>query len=51
MFNFGSGCYNGGYDDGLWGCLINLIILFIVLEFLSNIINGNCGAPGINCGC
>lgn len=51
MFNFG-GC-NGGYDGDLWSCLINLIILFIVLEFLCNIINGNniCGNAGINCGC
>ena len=43
MFNFGNscGCGDGGCDNGLWSCLINLIILFIVLEFLCNIISGN----------
>ena len=53
MFNFG-GC---GCNDGcgaancggseLWSCLLNLIILFIVLEFLCNIITGS---GGLNCG-
>lgn len=49
MFNFGNvgGCGTGGCDSGLWSCLINLIILFIVLEFLCNIIGGN---QGLNCG-
>jgi hypothetical protein len=49
MFNFGrggwGGCSWGDGDGGLWSCLINLIILFIVLEFLCNIITG-----GLNCG-
>ena len=41
MFNFGSyGCGNGCGENDLWSCLINLIILFIVLEFLCSIING-----------
>ena len=49
MFNFGGcGCGDGCNSD-LWGCLINLIILFIVLEFLCNIINGNNGLTCGNC--
>lgn len=42
MFNMG-GCGTGCNDgNGLWSCLLNLIILFVVLEFLCNIIgNGN----------
>lgn len=44
MFNFGLGGNGGCGDSDLWACLINLIILFIVLEFLCNIING-----GLNC--
>ena len=48
MFNFGgNGCNEGGCGSELWGCVINLIILFIVLEFLCNIISGN---NGLNCG-
>ncbi|MGI5892037.1 MAG: hypothetical protein ACOX7H_04780 [Bacillota bacterium] len=47
MFNFGFNGSNGcsGCGDGsIWGCLVNLIILLIVLEFLCNIINPtNCG--------
>ncbi|MEG1537534.1 MAG: hypothetical protein RR387_04550 [Clostridiales bacterium] len=42
MFGFGNGC-NEGCSGDLWSCIINLIILFIVLEFLCNIINGNGG--------
>ena len=50
MFNFGGA--SGGCGGDLWGCLINLIILFIVLEFLCNIINGaGYGPAGLNCGC
>ena len=49
MFNFGGcGCGDSCNSD-LWGCLINLIILFIVLEFLCNIINGNNGLTCGNC--
>ncbi len=49
MFNFGGNCCNdNGCNSELWGCLLNLIILFIVLEFLCNIISGN---NGLNCGC
>lgn len=41
MFNFGNGCGDGcGCSSDLWSCVLNLIILFIVLEFLCNIING-----------
>ena len=48
MFNFGSGCGDGcGGGNELWSCLINLIILFVVLEFLCNILNGN---TGLTCG-
>ena len=49
MFNFGSGCGDGCGCGGneLWSCLINLIILFVVLEFLCNILNGN---TGLTCG-
>ncbi len=46
MFNFGGNCGCGdscGGGSGLWSCLLNLIILFIVLEFLCNIISGNGG--------
>jgi|GEM_PF-3292717 len=52
MFNFGgSGC-NNGCGSELWGCVLNLIILFIVLEFLCNIISGTNGLNcGNNCGC
>ncbi|MGI6361598.1 MAG: hypothetical protein ACOX05_04805 [Bacillota bacterium] len=39
MFNFG--CDDNGCSGSVWGCLINLIILLIVLEFLCNIINPN----------
>lgn len=51
MFNLGGNC---GCGDGneLWSCLLNLIILFIVLEFLCNIISGNNGLTcGNNCCC
>jgi len=44
MFSFGNSC-GDGCNSELWGCLLNLIILFIVLEFLCNIING-----GLTCG-
>ena len=48
MFNFGGcGCNDGCGGSELWSCLLNLIILFIVLEFLCNIITG---AGGLNCG-
>lgn len=57
MFNFGYGGNNGcsGCGDGsIWGCLVNLIILLIVLEFLCNIINptscGGYGGCGNSCG-
>jgi hypothetical protein len=54
MFNFGCGGNNGcnGCGDGsIWGCLVNLIILLIVLEFLCNIINPtSCGGCGNGCG-
>ncbi|MCL1874084.1 MAG: hypothetical protein FWF85_08215 [Clostridiales bacterium] len=45
---FFNGCNAIGGD--LWGCIINLIILIIVLEFLCNILgnNGCCGA-GLSC--
>lgn len=46
MFNFGNSCGDGCGNE-LWGCLLNLIILFIVLEFLCNIIGGS---NGLNCG-
>jgi len=42
MFGFGN-CCGGGCDNELWSCLLNLIILFIVLEFLCNILSGNSG--------
>lgn len=46
-FGGGGGCGCGeGCNNGLWGCLINLIILFIVMEFLCNIISG---VGGLNC--
>lgn len=49
MFNFGSGCTDGcSGGSELWGCLLNLIILFIVLEFLCNVLSGQ---NGLNCGC
>lgn len=47
MFNFGSGCGDSCGGGELWSCLLNLIILFIVLEFLCNIINGG---NGLSCG-
>lgn len=47
MFNFGGSCCNDGGSE-LWSCLLNLIILFIVLEFLCNIISGN---NSLSCGC
>ena len=48
MFNFGGcGCNDGCGGSELWSCLLNLIILFIVLEFLCNIITGS---NGLNCG-
>jgi hypothetical protein len=46
MFGFGGNCGDSCGSD-TWGCLINLIILFVVLEFLCNIISG---ANGLNCG-
>ena len=50
MFNLGGVC-GGGYGNDLWACMVNLIILFVVMEFLGNVINGsNCG-PALNCGC
>ncbi len=47
MFNFGNCCGGSSCDNELWGCLLNLIILFVVLEFLCNIIGGN---NGLHCG-
>ena len=47
MFNLGGCGCNDGCGGELWSCLINLIILFIVLEFLCNIISGN---NGFTCG-
>ena len=47
MFNFGNGCGDACGGSELWSCLLNLIILFIVLEFLCNIISGN---NGLSCG-
>ena len=50
MFNFGNcGCGDSCGNSDLWGCLLNLIILFIVLEFLCNIISGNSGLSCNNC--
>ena len=51
MFNLGGlgGLCGGGgtgCDNDLWSCVINLIILFIVLEFLCNIIGG---VGGLSC--
>lgn len=47
MFGLGN-CCDGGCNNELWSCLVNLIILFVVLEFLCNILNGN---TGLTCGC
>lgn len=47
MFNLGGCGCNDGCGSELWSCLLNLIILFIVLEFLCNIITG---AGGLSCG-
>jgi hypothetical protein len=47
MFSFGNGGCGDSCGGELWGCLLNLIILFIVLEFLCNIINGS---GGLSCG-
>ena len=51
MFNLGGlgglcGGGGNGCDNDLWSCVINLIILFIVLEFLCNIIGG---VGGLSC--
>jgi len=48
MFGFGDSCSNNGCGGELWSCLLNLIILFIVLEFLCNILSGN---NALTCGC
>jgi len=48
MFGLGgSGCADGCGNNEVWSCIINLIILFIVLEFLCQIIGG---VGGLNCG-
>ena len=45
MFNFGG--YNNGCGGNSWECIIFLIIVLVVLEFLTSIIgNNNC-----NCTC
>ncbi|MBQ2698515.1 MAG: hypothetical protein IJF62_01095 [Firmicutes bacterium] len=52
-------CYNNGIVSGItdgsgcgsgFSCIINLIIVLIVLQFLSSIILGD-GDNGIGCGC
>ena len=47
MFNLGGCGCSDGCGSELWSCLLNLIILFIVLEFLCNIITGS---NGLTCG-
>ena len=47
MFNFGNCCGDGCGDNGTWSCLINLITMFVIMEFLCNILGGN---NGLNCG-
>ena len=56
MFNMGcnSGC--GDWGNGIWGCLLSLIILIVILEFLSGIIGCNtigsaCTSGNVGCGC
>jgi len=49
MFNFGSSC-TSDHECGIGSCLINLIILFVILEFLCGILSGSCN-NGLNCGC
>ena len=58
MFNLGGCGCSDGCGGELWSCLLNLIILFIVLEFLCSIITGSngltCGMNngwGGSCGC
>jgi len=46
MFNScNSGC--GDWGSGIWGCLLSLIILIVVLEFLGGIIG--CNSIGSAC--
>lgn len=38
-------CGGNGCNLGQWSCIVNLIVILIVLEFLSSLLgNVNCGA-------
>ena len=40
MFNWGNGASCGG--DGIWSCLISLVILIVVLQFVCGIFGQGC---------
>ena len=52
MFNSFGGWGNGcGDGNGIWGCLLSLIILIVILEFVGQILCGCNNRGGMGMGC